>query len=339
MIKYELIPTHCLGHYQEQSKNKIKDYQKIIKIGKCSKCALPELASKLESNKHICIEKSQQNSKNVGIYLINLNKNYDLAIHQIIEQSKSKNSDFCNTLMSSLCSLKNGRRDEMQEEIINSIHDKFTKINELKQEIESYKNLLAQSESYLNLLNSYSESKIKFQQNLNHFTHDNTAYINKVLKAFISTKLSSLINAPNHYINSDSPFKSNQEINKINKNSQNSSNSYEIINNKHIITNPASKQEKNENVKPVKLINCAICDKPFPQDRLEKCYYEKCNLYYCQKCYSYNKHQVRTPDYPCNFYTCSECGSDNLCIMDTVFCASCQFRICSKCFRKKHIEH
>lgn len=339
MIKYELIPTHCLWHYQEQFKNKIKNYQQIIKIGKCSKCGLPELESKLESNKHICIEAPQQNSKNVGIYLINLNKNYELAIHQIIEQSKNNKSEFSKTLMDSLWSLHKGRSDENQETIINSIHDKFAKVNELKQEIEFYKNLLAQSESYLNLLNSYSESKIKFQENLNHFTHNNAAYINKVLKAFLSTKLSSLINAPNHYLNSNSQFISNQELNNTNKSSQNNNISNEIINNKYIITNPASQQKKKENVKPVKLINCAICDKLFPQDRLEKCYYEKCNLYYCQKCYSYNKHQVRTPDYPCNFYTCSECGSDNLCIMDTVFCASCQFRICSKCFRKKHIDH
>ena len=331
-----------MEHYQEKSKSKIEDYQQIIRIEKCSKCALPELLSKLETDNHICIAPPEQNSKNVGIYLINLNKSYDLAIHQVIEQSKNNKTEFCRTLMDSIWSLKRGRSDEMQEKLINTIHDKFAKINELKQEIESYKNLLAQSESYLNLLNSYSESKIKFQENLNHFTLDNATYINKVLKAFISTKLSSLINDPNHYLNNGSPFKSNQEINNTKKDEQNNNiinNSNEIINNQPNIINPESPVEKKENVQPVKVINCAICDKPFPQDRLEKCYYEKCNLYYCQKCYSYNKHQVRTPDYPCSFYTCSECGSDNLCIMDTVFCATCQFRICSKCFRKKHSEH
>ena len=82
----------------------------------------------------------------------------------------------------------------------------------------------------------------------------------------------------NHYLNNGSPFKSNQEINNTKKDEQNNNiinNSNEIINNQPNIINSESPVEKKENGQPVKVINCAICDKPFPQDRLEKCYYEK----------------------------------------------------------------
>ena len=50
--------------------------------------------------------------------------------------------------------------------------------------------------------------------------------------------------------------------------------------------------------------SCAICKNNFCLYCCSKCYSDHCSLYYCNSCFSINKHQVRSSSLDCHFSRC-----------------------------------
>jgi len=88
------------------------------------------------------------------------------------------------------------------------------------------------------------------------------------------------------------------------------------------------------------LIPCSIC-KVVNQCRActKKCFYKMCQNNLCNLCFDKNKHQVRPEHTNCKFYKCDSCQTDANCIMTTVYCLSCDRRVCVACFVKSHKAH
>ena len=308
---YDDISVHCIEHYDTDIKNVFDINQSQNDIVKCAQCGLPDFAIKIKTKEHKCIDKAIQNKKNIGIYLYKLNDEYKTKTQKMLKEYNDKRDNIKKILLDSFLIFKEKRDNARKNELIKGIVQKNNNIAELQYQIENFSNLLSQAEQYANITKDHTEhiNQIVTQYNQLHFS--NADHINKTLKAFISSKLS------------DQAF--NPQQSKIKSS-----------------TAVESSKEKEANVminQPIKEVTCSICKNKFNKEETQKCYYEKCDKEYCNKCYSLNKHQVRTSDYPCNFYTCCECGNDNICIMNTVFCAHCQFRICAECYREKHIEH
>ena len=68
-----------------------------------------------------------------------------------------------------------------------------------------------------------------------------------------------------------------------------------------------------------------------------KCFYEKCDNYFCPECYNRNKHQQRDKGESCNLVPCEICQRD-MCIMTSILCSHCDKRICNNCFTNEDIE-
>lgn len=73
---------------------------------------------------------------------------------------------------------------------------------------------------------------------------------------------------------------------------------------------------------------------------LKKCYYNNCNNFYCPTCYKRNEHQTRNSNISCKFFTCDR-DNVNECIMSSLFCQSCEKRICKNCIQteKDHFPY
>lgn len=78
-------------------------------------------------------------------------------------------------------------------------------------------------------------------------------------------------------------------------------------------------------------ILCLSCSK--------KCFNKNCNFYFCLICSEKNKHQQRPENANCKFYNCESCNSDGCCIMATIYCNSCDKRVCRNCLKKSHLKH
>lgn len=72
---------------------------------------------------------------------------------------------------------------------------------------------------------------------------------------------------------------------------------------------------------------------------VRKCFNKNCNFYFCQFCFEKNKHQQRPENTNCKFYKCESCNNDGRCIMATIYCSSCDVRVCRDCLQKSHIGH
>ena len=308
---YDDISAHCLEHYDTDIKKVFAINQHQNDIIKCAQCGLPDFAIKINKKEHKCIDKAIQNKKNLGLYLYKLNDEYKTKTQKMIKDYNDTRDNIKKILLDSFSLFKEKRDYVIKNELIKAIVQKNNNIADLRYQIENFSNLLSQAEQHANITKEHTEHINQIVTQYNQFHFDNADHINKTLRAFISSKLSSqAFNPPQAKI--------------------------------QLIPAESSSKEKEATVivnQPIKEVTCTICKKKFEKEQTQKCYYEKCDKEYCNKCYSLNKHQVRTSDYPCNFYTCCECGNDNICIMNTVFCARCQLRICSQCYREKHIEH
>lgn len=67
---------------------------------------------------------------------------------------------------------------------------------------------------------------------------------------------------------------------------------------------------------------------------LKKCYYNNCKNFYCPPCYRRNEHQTRNPTISCKFFTC-ERDNFNDCILSSLFCQTCEKRICKNCIQNE----
>lgn len=95
-----------------------------------------------------------------------------------------------------------------------------------------------------------------------------------------------------------------------------------------------------------KIENCSICKVKCDFCGLQnickrcskKCTYKNCKNFFCNSCFSYNKHQVRDESTNCSFYNCESCKKPLGCIFTSIYCQKCDKRICSIC-HKEHKLH
>jgi len=80
---------------------------------------------------------------------------------------------------------------------------------------------------------------------------------------------------------------------------------------------------------------CALCMKHNYCNLCQtKCYYNNCKNLFCPSCYRRNEHQTRNPTISCKFFTC-ERDNINDCIMTSLFCQTCEKRICKICIKNE----
>ncbi len=92
-------------------------------------------------------------------------------------------------------------------------------------------------------------------------------------------------------------------------------------------------QKNNKFVCPKHNNECSLCLRHhYCNSCLKKCYYNNCRNLYCPPCYKKNEHQTRNPTISCKFFTCER---DNItdCIMSSLYCQSCEKRICKNCIQ------
>ena len=124
----------------------------------------------------------------------------------------------------------------------------------------------------------------------------------------------------------------NQEVNRIDK--------ININNN----SNKKNEKEKlsiiNFNTNSLENGSCKICNRPKAGKlMLYKCYSDFCNNIFCQDCYSRNNYQTRAASCKCSYFDCESCSRKKICIMSTIFCNSCEKRICNQCYTLQHQTH
>jgi len=85
---------------------------------------------------------------------------------------------------------------------------------------------------------------------------------------------------------------------------------------------------------------CSLCDmNKNCKDCIKNCFSKLCNNLFCVVCFDKNKHQIRKEDSKCRFYRCEACNVDSNCIIQTLYCATCDKRVCYKCLKKDHTGH
>lgn len=113
----------------------------------------------------------------------------------------------------------------------------------------------------------------------------------------------------------------------------------------HILTVKDKSHSDISSMKPNFIINnkeyrCTICNKP-QSDKVThiKCYYDDCANFFCNDCYQRNFFQARASNYKCTYLNCDTCHMKRICIMSSLFCNSCDKRVCSKCYKQNHSDH
>lgn len=139
----------------------------------------------------------------------------------------------------------------------------------------------------------------------------------------------------------------NQEVNKFDKikQSDNSHHSnYDYNDNTSKISNHSGscKQKKNDNESNNSnndISVCKICKRSAgPKLQIMKCYSNSCKNNFCSDCFLRNHYQARSSDINCKYFNC-ECQRKKVCIMSTIYCTTCDKRICSYCYSDQHAEH
>lgn len=96
----------------------------------------------------------------------------------------------------------------------------------------------------------------------------------------------------------------------------------------------------NSTLCPDCVVSCVLCkDSKHCKTCIKKCFYKNCNNFLCFTCYDKNKHQLRPENTNCKFYKCDNCSTDANCIMTTVYCGTCDKRVCKNCFHNVHRLH
>lgn len=86
--------------------------------------------------------------------------------------------------------------------------------------------------------------------------------------------------------------------------------------------------------------SCKICNRPKAGKlMLYKCYSDFCTNIFCQDCFSRNNYQTRAASCKCSYFDCESCSRKKICIMSTIFCNSCEKRICHQCYTLQHQTH
>jgi len=94
-------------------------------------------------------------------------------------------------------------------------------------------------------------------------------------------------------------------------------------------------QKNNKYICPQHNNECSLCSRlNFCNLCKKKCYYNNCKNLFCPPCFKKNEHQTRNPNISCKFFTC-ERDNVNDCIMSSLFCQTCEKRICKHCIDKE----
>ena len=143
----------------------------------------------------------------------------------------------------------------------------------------------------------------------------------------------------------------NQEVNRIDRlNSQNkhSNSNSNNFNTQSIVKTNSNEGNKINNTNELKLkeketlenAKCRMCKRTKTNKlNLLHCYSDYCSNIFCQDCYNRNYYQTRASNIKCNYFDCDSCGSKKLCIMSTIFCPSCEKRVCYECYFSQHMNH
>ena len=357
--------NHCLKEHELCSKcfsyHKLNIIQCKMNITLCNICNTPDLVINFENFEHNCIESKIMKDplaqeiyftliikKIEASYNNNLQTNEERAIKIIKLIKKIKNDcwsslSFQEQYLNQLLKNKNIEIEREERDILeymsNKNEERKNENNKISIEIlynqELVSNLHTQVECLKETINkeydmivyNFLDSICKF----NHIAQTQSVSNNNDLNSNLIIiddydKFASYVEVES---NSNINNKEISNINHINNDNK------EIIAQKNNISNIC----KGCNSDKIISNNCSICKNNFCLNCCTKCFSDHCSLYYCNNCFSINKHQVRSSNLDCHFSRCKDCDKKGFCLMMSINCIKCSKRVCSDCYFLNHKIH